>query len=298
MPPHEAVALLGLFLRARDDFVFSIQPKYTEKMDRGAFYMILMRDLIPSSWHWFSACVASAHHCQNDRLMILAQSAMERVEYALRARDRLHERLQIPQTRDTGTDAIFYFNVVLLMLGGALDAIALVAHRTHGISLDEHLVGWTRRQWMEALRRVDPAMAQLMDEGEPHRDSRDLVAVLRNTIHSDALRTVTWQTGGVRDERVVVPGGVAGRLEEIANRLGASTDFGLSRELDEMYVDPGVFVEATLPRIAGAMNALMDATPVEDLPGVDPAALMSGPPHDAFFSAGMRSRVRMLGGFA
>jgi hypothetical protein len=296
MPPHEAVALLGLFLRARDDFVFSIQPNYSENMDRGAFYMILMRDLIPSSWRWFSGCVRSAQHTQDDRLIMLGQSAMERIEYALRARDRLHERLQVPQTRDTGTDVIFYFNVVLLMLGGSLDAIALVAHCTHGISLDEHLVGWTRRQWMREVRRVNPALGQLMDQGHPCRDARDLVAVLRNTIHSDALRTVTWHVGGARDERVVVPEAVADRLEEIANRLGSPAEFGLSRDINEMYVDPGVFVEATLPRVAGVMNALMDATPIENLAGVDSASLMNAPPNDAFFSAAARSRVRMLGG--
>jgi hypothetical protein len=235
---------------------------------------------------------------------------MERIEYALRARDRLHERLQLPATRDTATDAIFYFNIALLMLGGAFDALALVAHRTHGITLDDHLVGWGRAQWTRELRRANPPLAQLMDEGQAHRDARDLVAVLRNTIHSDALRSITWQSPGLRDERVVVPAAVAGRLVEITTRLGSPTEFGLSpesgfryvepgvapREREITYVEPGVYIEAILPLVAEAMNAIMDATPVETLPGVNAANLLSVSASEGDHRAQTRSRIRLLAG--
>lgn len=309
MPPEAAASLLGLFLRARDDFVFSIGPNYSERIDREGFYFVVMRELTPSSWRWFSACADNANHTQDDGLAMIAQSGMERIEYALRARDRLHERLQLPPTRDTATDAIFYFNVALLMLGGAFDAMALVAHRTHGITVDEHLVGWGRAKWTPDLRRANPTLAQLMDRRQPHRDARDLVAVMRNTIHSDALRSVTWQSPGMRDERVVVPTAVAERLVEITNRLGSPAEFGLSpergftyvepgvsREQEVTYVEPGVYVEAIFPLVAEAMNAIMDATPVETLPGVDAASLLSPPPNGESYRAETRSRIRLLAG--
>jgi hypothetical protein len=297
MTPASAVALLGLFLRAREDSVFSIEGNFREGMDRETFYFILMRDLTPSGWRWFSGCVANAQHTGDDGLMMIAQSAMERIEHALRARDRLHERLQLPPTRETATDAIFYFNVLLLLLGGALDALALVAHRTHGINMDEHLVGWGRAQWTRELRHVDQPLAQMMDQGQPHRDARDLVAVMRNTIHSEALRSVTWHVAGTRDERITVPAAVTDHLEKIVSRLGSSAEFGLSRESDgRAYVEPGMYVEAMFPVVMGAVNAVMDATPVESLPGVQAGALMREPPDDAFFSAARRSRVRLFSG--
>lgn len=310
MTPQEAASLLGLFLRARDDFVFSIGPNYSERIDREGFYFVVMRELTPSSWRWFSGCADSANHTQDDGLAMIAQSGMERIEYALRARDRLHERLQLPATRDTATDAIFYFNVALLMLGGVFDAMALVAHRTHGITLDEHLVGWGRAQWTRELRRANPTLGQLMDEGQAHRDARDLVAVLRNTIHSDALRSITWQSPGLRDERVVVPAAVAGRLVEITTRLGSPAEFGLSpergltyvepgvppREQEITYVEPGVYIEAILPLVAEAINAIMDATPVETLPGVNAANLLSVSASEQDHRAQTRSRIRLLAG--
>lgn len=297
MTPEAAVALLGLFLRAREDSAFSIEGNWREGMDRETFYFILMRDLTPSGWRWFSGCVANSVHANDDGLMMIAQSAMERIEHALRARDRLHERLQLPPTRETATDAIFYFNVLLLLLGGALDALALVAHRTHGISMDEHLVGWGRAQWTRELRRVNRPLAELMDQGQPHRDARDLVATMRNTIHSEALRSITWHVGSTRDERIAVPAGITGRIEKIANRLDSAAAFGLSRESDSRaYVEPGVYVEAIFPLVMEAMNALMDATPVENLPGVQARALMSGPPNDALFSPARRGRVRLFSG--
>ncbi len=301
MTPEAAVALLGLFLRAREDSAFAIATEhgttFRENMDRETFYLILMRDLTPSGWRWFSGCVANWEHTKDESLMMIAQSGMERIEHALRARDRLHERLQLPPTRDTATDAIFYFNVLLLLLGGALDALALVAHRTHGINMEEHLVGWGRGPWTRKLRNLNRPLAELMDEEQPHRDARDLVAVMRNTIHSEALRSVTWHGRGARDERITVPAGVTDRLEAIASRLGSMADFGLSRESDgRMYVEPGVYVEATFPLVMGAMNAAMDATPVETLPGAQAGALLSGPPDDDFFSEPVRRRVRLFSG--
>ena len=310
MRPEAAASLLGLFLRARDDFVFSIGPKLSEGIDREGFYFVVMRELTPSSWRWFSGCADSANHTQNESLAMIAQSGLERIEYALRARDRLHERLQLPATRDTATDAIFYFNVALLMLGGAFDAMALVAHRTHGITMNEHLVGWGRAQWTRELRRSNSPLAQLMDERQPHRDARDLVAVLRNTIHSDALRSITRQSPGLRDERVVVPAAPAERLVEITTRLASPSDFGLSpergltfveravsaREREVTYVEPGVYIEAILPLVAEAMNAIMDATPVETLPGVNAANLLSVRTRHEDHRADTRRRIRLLAG--
>lgn len=302
MTPEAAVALLGLFLRAREDSTLAIDVTehgtvIRQQMDRGEFYFLLMRDLTPSGWRWFSGCVANWEHTRDDSLMMVAQSAMERIEHALRARDRLHERLQLPPTRDTATDAIFYFGVLLLLLGGALDALALVAHRTHQIALDEHLVGWGRAQWTRELRRVNRPLAEMMDEGQPHRDARELVAVMRNTIHSEGLRSITWHSGGGRDERITVPPAVSGRIDAVTARLGSMADFGLIREPDgRMYVEPGVYVEAMFPRFMAAMNAVMDATPVENLPGADATSLMSGPPDDDFFSEPRRRRVRLFSG--
>jgi hypothetical protein len=297
MPPREAVAVLGLFLRVREDFVFEVSPNFRETLDRGTFYFLVARDLTPSGWRWFSACVDSADATKDDDLLLTAQSGMERLDRALRARDRLHETLQVPATRDSATEAIFYLDVTLLMLGGAFDAAAVVAHRVEQLGGSERRVGWGSKDWLKEIARTNRPLAMMMARGQPHRDARELVAVMRNTIHSQALRSVTWQIGAKRDERVVVPDQVASDLEQIVKRRGTPADFGLSRHTDgRLYVDLGVYVDAVLPPVADALNAIMDETRVERLPGVDATKLSAGPPNEGIFRPEMRGRVRVLAG--
>lgn len=62
-----------------------------------------------------------------------------------------------------------------------------------------------------------------------------------------------------------------------------------------MYVEPGVYVEAVFPLVAQAMNAIMDATPVDTLPGVDAAMLLRPPTNDEGRAA-TRGRIRLLAG--
>jgi hypothetical protein len=137
-----------------------------------------------------------------------------------------------------------------------------------------------------------------MTKEQPHRDARELVAVLRNTIHSQALRSETWQAAGRdRSERIVVPERAATKLESVVGRLGSPEVFGLARDPRALYVDPGVYAEAVIPRVGDALNAIMDATPVETLAGVNPEELPAGPPDDdGVFSRAIRKRVRMLSG--
>lgn len=300
MTAEQAVALLGLFLRVREDFVFHVSGGGKMRFDRGLFYFVLMRELLSSSWRWFSACVASATATKDDTILFVGQSALERAERALRARDRMHERLQLPPTRDSLTEAIFYFDVTLLMLGGAFDGVARVAHITHGLKGSPRGVSWGSDSWLNKLERANKPLADAMRSDQPLRDARDVVAVLRNTIHSQSLRTVTHSTMGRHDELVLVPSDVEGDLEAVLNRLGTPEQFGVSRQRDgRLYIEPGTYVEQALPIVGHALNALMDLTPVEQLPGINAGDLMAGPPTDPkdhVFHPMTRGRVWQLGG--
>jgi len=229
--------------------------------------------------------------------MLTAQSAMERLERSLRARDRLHEKLQLPASRDLATEAIFYFDVALFMLGGAFDGLAHVAHTVHCLGGPKRAVGWGSSSWMKQLRTANRHLEQLMTLGQPHRDARELIAILRNTIHEEALRTVSWQTGATRTERVVVPAGIEAKLETVLARIGTPADYGVLRQADgRLYIEPGMYLERILPLVVAALNAVMDATPVDKLPGVDPSKLLTAPPDDQMFNATIRRRIRLLSG--
>ena len=299
MTASDAVALLGLFLRVREDFTIDLFDIGRYRIDRSLFYWVMLRDLTPSAWRWFSACVAHSTHTRDDTVLLTAQTALERIDRAFRARDRMHERLQLPSTRDNATEAIFFFDVVLFMLGGVFDVLAKVAHAVHQLSGNERSAGWGGRNWMRTLNIANPALATMMAWGQPHRDARELVATLRNTIHQEALRTITWRERGSQKERVIVPAAIESDLEDVLGRVGTPESFGVSREqLDNrLYIDPGVYIERILPKVFDALNAIMDATPVENLTGVDPTALPTGPPTgDETFDGPTRDRIRLLGG--
>jgi hypothetical protein len=63
-------------------------------------------------------------------------------------------------------------------------------------------------------------------------------------------------------------------------------------------VEPGIYIETLFPLLMSAVNAIMDATPVENLPGVQAGSLTTGPPDDASFSAARRRRIRLFSGVA
>ena len=300
MTPETAVALLGLFLRVREDFVFYVSQGGRMKFDRGLFYWVLMRELLPSAWRWFSACVSSSTNTKDDTILLVAQSALERTERALRARDRMHERLQLTPNRDSVTEAIFYFDVTLLMLGGAFDGLARVAHITHSLKGSPRSASWGSKEWLKKLGNANKPLADAMQPEQPFRDARELVAALRNTIHSMSLRTVTHQALGRRDELVLVPSDIAPDLEAVVNRLRTADEFGVTREADQrLYIRPGTYVEVALPIVAEALNGVMDLTPVAQLPGVDPAFLTTGPPtdrNDNVWAPDIRAQIWRLGG--
>jgi hypothetical protein len=144
-------------------------------------------------------------------------------------------------------------------------------------------------------------MWRMMSPGQPHRDARELVAILRNTIHHESLRTIMWQSGGTRRERVVVPRKIEAELEAVLGRVGTAEDFGVTRAVDErLYIDTGIYIERILAPVVAAITAIMEATPVEILPGVDRTKLHTGPPEDddGMFSPAKRQRIRLLSGIA
>lgn len=298
MSVRDALGLLGLFLRVREDFVVDFGEGYRGHYDRAMFYWVLVRDLTPAGWRWFSACVASDTHTGDDALTSIGESVLQRIERSFRARDRMHEKLQLPPSLDAATEAVFYFDVALFMLGGAFDGVAKIAHVAHGLgSIDDQRVGWSKK-WLKKLTAVNEPLAQMMAWGQPHRDAREMIAVLRNVIHQEILRTSTWVTRGERTERVIVPRSIEPSLEELVGRAGTLDEFGLSRQIDRrLYIDPGIYLEAVLPHAFAAINAFMEATTVENLPGVDAANLPTGPPtDDDTFTGEIADRIRLLGG--
>jgi hypothetical protein len=302
MTVESAVALVGLYLRLRNDFTYRQEKQFRENFTRRMYYWVLARELLPSAWRWTDAGGQHSRATGDDTILQLSLSALKRIDHALRARDRLHEQMKLPQNNDTADEALFYLDTFLVFFVSAFDIVAQVAHLAYGLDPGKlHLAGW-RREWRtKQLNSVAPQVSTLMDDGTPARDTLDLLALLRNPIHGEALSTVARRAGGRPPENVVLlPKGQEQALLTIIARHGGKDrwgiqslpSFGMSMQID-------VFVEAVLPSAIDALNSLMAAVEVQRLPGVQPTALAAGPlargSTDAF-EAGKRRRVRLLGG--
>ena len=162
-----------------------------EGFDRGLFYWVLARELLPNAWRCTSAGGQHKQATGDDRVFQLFISAITRLDRALRSRDRLHHQLKLEQNNDTADETLFALDTFLVFLVAAFDAVGRAAHLTYGLDPSRlHKVSWRRAWRTRQLAPVAASLAQLMDDGTAARDALDLVALLRNTVHGEALRTV------------------------------------------------------------------------------------------------------------
>jgi hypothetical protein len=235
----------------------------------------------------------------------LSISAITRLDRALRARDRLHHQMKLEQNNDTADEALYALDTFLVFLVGAFDAVGRAAHLTYGDPSRLRDVSW-RRQWRtRQLAPVAPGLAHLMDDGTRPRDALDVLALLRNTVHGEALSTVAAQYSGRPLENVpLLPKDQERQLLAIIARRGGSDAWGI-RELPSLGVSMqmDVFVESIFPMAVDAMDSLIGAIEVERLPGVQPTTLPVGPPADKAngsfgdpFDSARRRQVRLLAG--
>jgi len=185
----EAVAQLSLFLRSRDVFVLGDDRAYV----RGHFwfYVVASRVVVPAADRWFSACQIStgpgedvlAADALPATLRALGQTCLERVNWAIRARDQV---LSV-----AAADLIpLFLDMFLLQMSGAFDALAQVTAQALGVGVKGTSPSWRTKRWLNDLATCHPGLAAVMTSGSPHRDALEIVSLLRNSIHESGLPTV------------------------------------------------------------------------------------------------------------
>jgi hypothetical protein len=263
------------------------------------YFWVLARSLLGAAWRWFSACVGPWIP-EDDDLAYLAQSAIQRFDRALRARDSILLQAQTGRGADAGDEAIYFLDVALLMMSGAFDAVARVAHRAYQLGSPEYLAGWRRPRWREELLAAESAFEPQLDAGTATADTTQILGVLRNTIHGAGLQGLGYQSGSRSsfEHLARLPAQHAQELLAAMDRRGGRESFGIRAvDTNVFALRPDSFIERFVPLCTDALNELMEATDVTRLPGVSDASLMHGPPEsDELFSHGVIDSVRLLAG--
>lgn len=268
----DAIQVIGLYLRSQGTFIISRDPagRGTHTMNRGLYYWVGMRELLPSAWRWFAGCVQHSQGGGDDRLLFLGQSVMQRIQRALQVRDEVHIALNKPQNNDTADDALSSLDVALLLLMGAVDATARVVHAVLGISGSARSAGWQRKKWVTKVSAVAPGLGGLFQSAADHAHTLTILGLLRNSIHGEALPALGIGMGRQRDGTLVeLPVSQQAELLAAFTALGGTSAWGVQELISgRMHTDPGILLERLLPRVLQLLNEVMDATPVEQLSNV------------------------------
>jgi hypothetical protein len=236
-------------------------------MNRGLFFWVGTRELLPSAWRWFTACVQHSTGGGDDGLLYLGQSVLQRVERALQGRDEVHIRLNKPQNNDTADEALSSLDVVLLFLMGAVDATARVAHSVLGLTSQAYLAGWQRNDWITEVTVAAPTLGALFQPRTAELHTHTILRLLRNSIHGAALQAIGVRQGRRRNRTLVgLPASDEPTLRAAFTALGGLADWGVEELVPgRLHLDPGVFLEHLFPRVLAMLNKIMDQTPVERL---------------------------------
>jgi hypothetical protein len=268
----DALRVIGLYLRSQGSFITSRDPagRGTHTMNRGLYYWVGTRELLPSAWRWFSACFQHSRSGGDERLVFLGQSVLQRVQRALQVRDELHIALNKPQNNDTADEALSSLDIVLLLLMGAVDATARVVHSVLEISSSAYGAGWQKSRWLADVSAKVPSIGGLFAASTSETHTLTILRLLRNSIHGEALPSLAVGQSGRRDRTLVgLPASEQTELLAAFTALGGEAAWGVEQHIPgRMHADPGILLEQLLPRVLRMLNEIMDATPVERLSGV------------------------------
>lgn len=295
--PEKALPIVGLYLRTQEEFIVARDPagRFAHTYNRGLFYWVAARDQLPAGWRWMSACV---HADKDNTLTWLAGSLHQRVQRALKARDRVHAALLVPQQNDTAEEALAELDVMLVSLMGAFDAAARVAHLVLGLAPDSiYKAAWQKQRWRRQWSILAPELDLAVTAGSVGHDVLAVLRSLRNTVHGEALQPLAISESSIsRREDTLV--GLPVRERQVVldslDRLGGAATWGV-RDLmqDRSHADIRVLVEHLLPASILVLNELLRLTPVERL-GVDTSGDAFSEPtgSDSPFAEQIRLRIR------
>jgi len=268
LTPREAVALLGLNLRAHGDFAVSRGDSTTRLIGAARFYRAVAFQQVVGLDTWIGAAVTRWLQ-ERHRPLTLVDGVATRIGRAFRARDFLQVRLRAPDYEIVWDEVLFFFDVVLVQAMGALDLLARLLHDIYALEGSARRPSWRSRRgdgWVSELERAAPEIAAVAGPGQPLGDIVDLVAELRNVIHDAPLSEEIHDPDGAPGIDVWGPGLIALEPSDpvdimlaAAERRDGLVSWGVSdrRPDGAVVLDPGLFAEQALRACTAALSDVL-----------------------------------------
>jgi hypothetical protein len=227
------------------------------------------------------------------------------MQRALITRDEFHlvyNKLQ----NDPGNsrEMLARLDTMLVLLMGAMDVTARVAHRVLGLTGNIHNAGW-QRQWINSVAAADPALSTVFTTNTNNWHALTILRLLRNTVHGQAIRSVPVRlSGGSVETEIQLPADDEAAVVASMDALGGRASWGAHNvAAGGVQIYPSIFVERLWPEIIRALNDVIDATPVERLSNANLTPADIQPPPDSTdgmsgtFDQSNRNMIRWQLGF-
>ncbi len=305
--PTEAVRIAALFQRSRDEY----RPRDNSEeiprrtIGRSAFYSVLAYENLPNAWLYESACGRAR---LSDDTYQLSKSVLVRCMRALEARDTLGQLFYVPNYDSITDRVVYHFDYLSLILFGAFDAMARLAHRVYKIKKpNEHMAGFHRQDFRDALKAAGAMDLENLVSNQRFQDILFVVGKLRNNIHGAAVEA--WHVGSIENlnmAQIEIPDNQAAKFWSRFTSLGAGTDWGVQKQhpssSGQVYpysirIEPYTFASRLLRECLPIINEIMATTEVVRLlpVGVDQTELRTGPGPDNFYPPKLREEIGYLG---
>ncbi|WP_336158579.1 hypothetical protein [Amycolatopsis sp. VC5-11] len=302
LSPEKALPVVSLYLRTQGEFITYRSPdsRSTFRSNKWSFTWVGARELLPASWKWFSSCVAESQSRRDDTLLYLGQSSIQRVQRALIARDTVHSVINQPQDNNTADEILSNLDVIFVLLMGALDATARVAHITLELPSSKNRIrkaGWHVTDWLNTVRAADQSLANIVAEGTPEQNLITIIRLLRNSVHGEASQSLAVSNSGSRTETMFsLPSADMAELITAMEALGGTEKWGVKEMIPgRMHAAPHILLEAILPPAISLLDSIMMQTPVERLPSYNASEVTLAPPSNdplSPFSENNRKSIR------
>ena len=292
--PSDAAKLSGLFLRSRERYL--LLPGLPT--GRWLLYWALARAALPSMRRYFGACVP-AGDARGDDTASLGGSVLLRFARALQARDAIGVQCYVPQTHDAQDAAMYHFDYLSLLLVGALDAQARVAHRAYGLpARAERNASFNKPAWRDQLLRQGAVPLHRLATDPASLAVLSLLFTLRHLIHGAALHAVTSGSDARSASTLVeLPNDEAQQLWDAAEGQGSAARWGMTQSATETMFSPYPYASALVEeclRLIDAIAAETDVARLFPLGHVVPP-LTDAPSEDVAFSEPARRWLSFLG---
>ena len=267
-----ACALLGLYLRAHNDFTVHQEGNSGTSLRPEHFYRGAAVAALPGYADWMHAALTAWRDSQTPELFGLLRGVETRLGRALIARDYFSVRIRHWRPDETWDEAVYFFESALLSLNGALDAAARFCHLVYGVAGVRNGAGFGRKRWRKELLACAPELLGLLEPGGNLRAVTELIALLRNFIHGEApSHELHGYEGGPGTTdygagALALDADIGGRLLAASTAVGGAERWGLKQSHDGVVlVQPAQYLPMVLQETLSALRDLMAAVDLDRL---------------------------------